>query len=154
MFSIEQQTIWVLLECHTAVWGMVLPSDVGSGKCEQYSNNCAAPSWLRQPRHLQDRNSLVPREWTSRTRDLVATPSVLSRVLLAHSFNCRAYSFSPEMPKRVGNYSMFVFCSVPLDMDNAAYPFLAYSGIPVVSFGFYDVSNVRLPGVLIPCRLL
>ncbi|NWY12177.1 TFR1 protein, partial [Aphelocoma coerulescens] len=27
---------------------------------------------------------------------------------------------------------------VPLDLDNAAFPFLAYSGIPVVSFGFYD----------------
>ncbi|XP_041261704.1 transferrin receptor protein 1 [Onychostruthus taczanowskii] len=27
---------------------------------------------------------------------------------------------------------------VPLDLDNTAYPFLAYSGIPVVSFGFYD----------------
>lgn len=40
--------------------GWVLPSDVGSGKREQYSTNCAAPSWLRQPRHLQDRNSLVP----------------------------------------------------------------------------------------------
>ncbi|NXQ58820.1 TFR1 protein, partial [Anthoscopus minutus] len=26
----------------------------------------------------------------------------------------------------------------PLDLDNAAFPFLAYSGIPVVSFGFYD----------------
>lgn len=85
---------------------------------------------------------------------MVGTPSVLSRVLLAQSFNCRAYSFSPGVPKPVGNYSVFVFCSVPLDLDNAAYPFLAYSGIPVVSFGFYDVSNVRLPGVLIPCRLL
>lgn len=21
MFSIEEQTIWILLECHTAVWG-------------------------------------------------------------------------------------------------------------------------------------
>uniref|UniRef100_A0A8C0ASL5 Transferrin receptor protein 1 n=1 Tax=Buteo japonicus TaxID=224669 RepID=A0A8C0ASL5_9AVES len=28
------------------------------------------------------------------------------------------------------------FCSVPLGLDNAAFPFLAYSGIPVVSFGF------------------
>ncbi|XP_021392505.1 transferrin receptor protein 1 isoform X2 [Lonchura striata] len=27
---------------------------------------------------------------------------------------------------------------VPLDLDNAAFPFLAYSGIPVVSFGFYN----------------
>ncbi|NWW36375.1 TFR1 protein, partial [Panurus biarmicus] len=27
---------------------------------------------------------------------------------------------------------------VPLDLDNGAFPFLAYSGIPVVSFGFYD----------------
>ncbi|NWT60709.1 TFR1 protein, partial [Erythrocercus mccallii] len=27
---------------------------------------------------------------------------------------------------------------IPLDLDNAAFPFLAYSGIPVVSFGFYD----------------
>ncbi|NXH34737.1 TFR1 protein, partial [Myiagra hebetior] len=30
---------------------------------------------------------------------------------------------------------------VPLDLDNAAFPFLAYSGIPVVSFGFYDEGN-------------
>ncbi|NWX09762.1 TFR1 protein, partial [Caloenas nicobarica] len=27
---------------------------------------------------------------------------------------------------------------VPLGLDNAAFPFLAFSGIPVVSFGFYD----------------
>ncbi|NXK43950.1 TFR1 protein, partial [Chauna torquata] len=27
---------------------------------------------------------------------------------------------------------------VPLGLDNAAFPFLAYSGIPVVSFGFYN----------------
>ncbi|NXH93268.1 TFR1 protein, partial [Pachycephala philippinensis] len=30
---------------------------------------------------------------------------------------------------------------VPLDLDNAAFPFLAYSGIPVVSFGFYNKSD-------------
>lgn len=30
---------------------------------------------------------------------------------------------------------------VPLDLDNAAFPFLAYSGIPVVSFGFYDKND-------------
>ncbi|NXD48872.1 TFR1 protein, partial [Corvus moneduloides] len=37
---------------------------------------------------------------------------------------------------RVG--SDWVKSVVPLDLDNAAFPFLAYSGIPVVSFGFYD----------------
>ncbi|NXB34959.1 TFR1 protein, partial [Eulacestoma nigropectus] len=37
---------------------------------------------------------------------------------------------------RVG--SNWVKRVVPLDLDNAAFPFLAYSGIPVVSFGFYD----------------
>ncbi|NWV98162.1 TFR1 protein, partial [Machaerirhynchus nigripectus] len=37
---------------------------------------------------------------------------------------------------RVG--SDWVKTVVPLDLDNAAFPFLAYSGIPVVSFGFYD----------------
>ncbi|NWI92603.1 TFR1 protein, partial [Pitta sordida] len=30
---------------------------------------------------------------------------------------------------------------VPLGLDNAAFPFLAYSGIPVVSFGFCDKDN-------------
>uniref|UniRef100_A0A672UI25 Transferrin receptor protein 1 n=1 Tax=Strigops habroptila TaxID=2489341 RepID=A0A672UI25_STRHB len=35
----------------------------------------------------------------------------------------------------IGN-SVLVFCSVPLGLDNAAFPFLAFSGIPVVSFGF------------------
>ncbi|NXY02217.1 TFR1 protein, partial [Pteruthius melanotis] len=34
--------------------------------------------------------------------------------------------------------SDWVKAVVPLDLDNAAFPFLAYSGIPVVSFGFYD----------------
>lgn len=38
-----------------------------------------------------------------------------------------------------------VSCSVPFGLDNAAFPFLAYSGIPVVSFGFYDVSIAHLP---------
>ncbi|XP_042653256.1 transferrin receptor protein 1 isoform X1 [Tyto alba] len=37
---------------------------------------------------------------------------------------------------RVG--SDWVKTVVPLDLDNAAFPFLAYSGIPVVSFGFYN----------------
>ncbi|NXC21624.1 TFR1 protein, partial [Corythaeola cristata] len=37
---------------------------------------------------------------------------------------------------RVG--SDWVKTVVPLGLDNAAFPFLAYSGIPVVSFGFYD----------------
>lgn len=63
-------------------------------------------------------------------------------------------AFLLGLPIPVGNYSVLIFCSVPLDLDNAAFPFLAYSGIPVVSFGFYDVSNVCLPGVLIPCRVL
>lgn len=136
-----------------------LPSDMGSGKDEQYSTDCAAPSWLRQPRHLpegqeQPCTKSSDREGTSRTRDLVGIPSVLFRVLLVQSFNCRACSFSPGVPKSVGNYSVLIFCSVPLDLDNAAFPFLAYSGIPVVSFGFYDVSNVCLPGLIIPCRML
>uniref|UniRef100_A0A8C0ENN3 Transferrin receptor protein 1 n=1 Tax=Bubo bubo TaxID=30461 RepID=A0A8C0ENN3_BUBBB len=47
-----------------------------------------------------------------------------------------ACSFSPGMSKPVGNYSVLVFCSVPLGLDNAAFPVLTYSGIPVVSFGF------------------
>uniref|UniRef100_A0A8C3QVV0 Transferrin receptor protein 1 n=1 Tax=Cyanoderma ruficeps TaxID=181631 RepID=A0A8C3QVV0_9PASS len=52
------------------------------------------------------------------------------------------YSLLETIMKRViGNYSMLFFCSVPLDLDNAAFPFLAYSGIPVVSFGFYDEDN-------------
>ncbi|NXI71210.1 TFR1 protein, partial [Anseranas semipalmata] len=34
--------------------------------------------------------------------------------------------------------SDWVKAVVPLGLDNAAFPFLAYSGIPVVSFGFYD----------------
>lgn len=132
---------------------------MGSGKHEQYSTDCAAPSWLRQHRHLpagqeQPCTKSSGRGGTSRARDLVGTPSVLSRALLAQSFNCRACSFSPGVPKPVGNYSVLIFCSIPLDLDNTAFPFLAYSGIPVVSFGFYDVSNVCLPGVLIPCRVL
>ncbi|NXR58977.1 TFR1 protein, partial [Rhadina sibilatrix] len=40
------------------------------------------------------------------------------------------------LSKRVG--SDWIKRVVPLDLDNAAFPFLAYSGIPVVSFGFYD----------------
>ncbi|NXD24816.1 TFR1 protein, partial [Spelaeornis formosus] len=35
---------------------------------------------------------------------------------------------------------------VPLDLDNAAFPFLAYSGIPVVSFGFYDEDEYSFLG--------
>jgi len=58
------------------------------------------------------------------------------------------------MSKAFGNYSIIVFCSVPLGLDNAAFPFLAYSGIPVVSFGFYNVSIVCLPGVLVPWKVL
>lgn len=139
--------------------GWALPSNMGLGKCYQYSTNCAAPSWLRQPSHLPAGQEHActkssDREWTSRTMDLVGTPSVLSGVLVAESLNCRACSFSPGVPKPVGNCSVLIFCSVPLDLDNAAFPFLAYSGIPVVSFGFYDVSTVCLPGVLIPCRVL
>ncbi|NXN97841.1 TFR1 protein, partial [Rhinopomastus cyanomelas] len=37
---------------------------------------------------------------------------------------------------RVG--SNWVKTVIPLGLDNAAFPFLAYSGIPVVSFGFYN----------------
>ncbi|NWW79542.1 TFR1 protein, partial [Climacteris rufus] len=43
---------------------------------------------------------------------------------------------SENLYTRVG--SDWVQRVVPLDLDNAAFPFLAYSGIPVVSFGFYD----------------
>ncbi|NXB63609.1 TFR1 protein, partial [Struthidea cinerea] len=43
---------------------------------------------------------------------------------------------SSYLYSRVG--SDWVKRVVPLDLDNAAFPFLAYSGIPVVSFGFYD----------------
>ncbi|XP_050758108.1 transferrin receptor protein 1 [Gymnogyps californianus] len=41
---------------------------------------------------------------------------------------------SGSLYDRVG--SDWVKTVVPLDLDNAAFPFLAYSGIPVVSFGF------------------
>ncbi|NXO64959.1 TFR1 protein, partial [Phainopepla nitens] len=43
---------------------------------------------------------------------------------------------SQYLIERVG--SDWIKKVVPLDLDNAAFPFLAYSGIPVVSFGFYD----------------
>ncbi|NXD93148.1 TFR1 protein, partial [Chaetorhynchus papuensis] len=43
---------------------------------------------------------------------------------------------SRNLFSRVG--SDWVKKVIPLDLDNAAFPFLAYSGIPVVSFGFYD----------------
>ncbi|NXD00160.1 TFR1 protein, partial [Certhia familiaris] len=43
---------------------------------------------------------------------------------------------SGNLYSRVG--SDWIQRVVPLDLDNAAFPFLAYSGIPVVSFGFYD----------------
>ncbi|NXH59641.1 TFR1 protein, partial [Rhabdornis inornatus] len=43
---------------------------------------------------------------------------------------------SGNLYSRVG--SDWIKRVVPLDLDNAAFPFLAYSGIPVVSFGFYD----------------
>lgn len=61
------------------------------------------------------------------------------------------------MTKPVGNYSVrgffFFFCSVPLGLDNAAFPFLAFSGIPVVSFGFYNVSISYLPAVQSTARV-
>ncbi|NWH74289.1 TFR1 protein, partial [Piaya cayana] len=43
---------------------------------------------------------------------------------------------SGNLYDRVG--SDWVKTIVPLGLDNAAFPFLAYSGIPVVSFGFYN----------------
>ncbi|NXS34815.1 TFR1 protein, partial [Pomatostomus ruficeps] len=43
---------------------------------------------------------------------------------------------SGSLYTRVG--SDWVKRIVPLDLDNAAFPFLAYSGIPVVSFSFYN----------------
>ncbi|KFR06789.1 transferrin receptor protein 1 [Opisthocomus hoazin] len=43
---------------------------------------------------------------------------------------------SGSLYDRVG--SDWVKTVVPLGLDNAAFPFLAYSGIPVVSFGFYN----------------
>ncbi|NXR74266.1 TFR1 protein, partial [Pycnonotus jocosus] len=43
---------------------------------------------------------------------------------------------SDNLYSRVG--SDWIKRVIPLDLDNAAFPFLAYSGIPVVSFGFYD----------------
>ncbi|NWU99082.1 TFR1 protein, partial [Upupa epops] len=43
---------------------------------------------------------------------------------------------SGSLYDRVG--SNWVKTVIPLGLDNAAYPFLAYSGIPVVSFGFYN----------------
>ncbi|NWZ61960.1 TFR1 protein, partial [Acrocephalus arundinaceus] len=46
---------------------------------------------------------------------------------------------SDSLYNRVG--SEWIERVVPLDLDNAAFPFLAYSGIPVVSFGFYDEND-------------
>uniref|UniRef100_A0A8C9EU91 Transferrin receptor protein 1 n=1 Tax=Pavo cristatus TaxID=9049 RepID=A0A8C9EU91_PAVCR len=43
---------------------------------------------------------------------------------------------SRNLYDRVG--SDWVKAVVPLGLDNAAFPFLTYSGIPVVSFGFYN----------------
>ncbi|KAM6122214.1 transferrin receptor protein 1 [Pterocles gutturalis] len=43
---------------------------------------------------------------------------------------------SQSLYDRVG--SDWVKTVVPLGLDNAAFPFLAYSGVPVVSFGFYN----------------
>lgn len=43
---------------------------------------------------------------------------------------------SGSLYDRVG--SNWVKSIVPFGLDNAAFPFLAYSGIPVVSFGFYN----------------
>ncbi|OXB75640.1 UNVERIFIED_CONTAM: hypothetical protein H355_001284, partial [Colinus virginianus] len=43
---------------------------------------------------------------------------------------------SGKLYDRVG--SDWVKAVFPLGLDNAAFPFLAYSGIPVVSFGFYN----------------
>ncbi|NXA78928.1 TFR1 protein, partial [Thryothorus ludovicianus] len=46
---------------------------------------------------------------------------------------------SENLYDRVG--SNWIEKVVPLDLDNAAFPFLTYSGIPVVSFGFYDEAD-------------
>lgn len=88
---------------------------------------------------------------------LAKTSLCLDRVIqLAQSFNSRAFEsgFSPELSKPVGIYSILVFCSVPLGLDNAAFPFLAYAGIPVVSFGFCNVSIVCPPDVRIRWKVL
>uniref|UniRef100_A0A8D0F346 Transferrin receptor protein 1 n=1 Tax=Strix occidentalis caurina TaxID=311401 RepID=A0A8D0F346_STROC len=101
---------------------------------------------FRQPRHLfvgqeQPCTKTGGQKWPSSPQHLARTPcqnqSCLVRVVqLAQTFHSRACSFSPGMSKPVGNYSILVFCSVPLGLDNAAFPVLTYSGIPVVSFGF------------------
>ncbi|NXK11488.1 TFR1 protein, partial [Herpetotheres cachinnans] len=44
--------------------------------------------------------------------------------------------FSPGMSKLVGDFSILVFWGGALGLDNAAFPFLAYSGIPGGAFGF------------------
>ncbi|NXX74016.1 TFR1 protein, partial [Urocolius indicus] len=46
---------------------------------------------------------------------------------------------SRSLYERVG--SDWLKTVVPLGLDNAAFPFLTYSGIPVVSFGFYNKDN-------------
>ena len=119
----------------------------------------------RQPRHLfvrqeQPCTKTSVQKWTGSPWHLAGTPcknqSCLDSIIqLAQIFNSRAFEqgFSPGMSKPLANYSILVFCSVPLGLDNAAFPFLAYSGIPVVSFGFCNVSVVCLPDVLIPWKV-
>uniref|UniRef100_A0A452IDG9 Transferrin receptor protein 1 n=1 Tax=Gopherus agassizii TaxID=38772 RepID=A0A452IDG9_9SAUR len=59
---------------------------------------------------------------------------------------CSVFSKSTEFHKtRTGQKQVSLaiimpisHCSVPFRMDNAAFPFLAYAGIPAVSFSFYD----------------
>ncbi|NXU36933.1 TFR1 protein, partial [Drymodes brunneopygia] len=51
---------------------------------------------------------------------------------------------SGYLDSRVG--SDWIKRVVPLDLDNAAFPFLAYSGIPVVSFGFCDEDEYSFLG--------
>lgn len=96
---------------------------------------------------LQGKSDLVQRALTSSPWYLAGTPcqnlSRLSRVAqLVQCFSSSLVAFFPGMSKAVGNYPIPVSRSVPLGLDNAAFPFLAYSGIPVLSFGFYNVSTV------------
>lgn len=96
---------------------------------------------------VQGKSHLAQRPVTSSLWYLAGTPcqnlSGLNRVAqLVQCFSSSLVVFFPGMPKPVDNGSILVSCSVPLGLDNAAFPFLAYSGIPVVSFGFYNVSAV------------
>uniref|UniRef100_A0A8B9ZGE6 Transferrin receptor protein 1 n=1 Tax=Anas platyrhynchos TaxID=8839 RepID=A0A8B9ZGE6_ANAPL len=80
------------------------------------------------------RRSIIFASWSAGDYGAVGATEWLE-VLVLRTVPC---SFSAGLSKPVSNYSIPLSCSVPFGLDNAAFPFLAYSGIPVVSFGFYN----------------